>query len=130
VIAGAVVVKNTSIVLVNNFACDDDLVFEDNSAGDDDDACVFSASEGSVFDKSVASLVDKGDNSDNDQPDGSVLKLYKELSLLRANSINLDMYSRKEKVSIGLLEILQDTNTPLNAVSQILSWAAKSHESF
>jgi hypothetical protein len=66
----------------------------------------------SVSDESVASLFDKG-GGDNGQPDGSVLELYEEISRLRANPLGLDMYSRKEKVSIGILDILKDMNAPL-----------------
>ena len=111
---GVRVIKNSSVVV------------EDNFFGNDDDACVFAESEDGTSDKSVVSLIDTGDKG---QPDGSVLELYyEELSRLQANPLGLETYSRKEKVNIELLDILKDMNAPLNAFSQILTWAAKSNE--
>jgi hypothetical protein len=112
---GFPVIKNAAVV-----------VEEDIFVGYDDDACVFVESEDGTSDESVTSPIDTGDRG---QPDGSVLELYEELSRLQANPLGLDMYSRKEKVSIGLLDILKDMNAPLNAFSRILNWAAKSNES-
>ena len=83
--------KNASIIFEEKFACGDDFVSEEVFSGNDYDAGVFSASDGSVLDESVASLVDKGANGDNGQPDGSVLELYEELSCLRTNPLGLEV---------------------------------------
>jgi len=99
---------------------DDDVQFDD-----EDDVQLDDVDKQATTDKNGTVSTDE---EDFQQPDESVLKLYEELVLLRANPFGLERFSRDEKIHVELLQLLKDIKAPLKAFSLILNWAAKSNE--
>ena len=62
------------------------------------------------------------------EPDTGVLELYRLLTNLRSNPLELARFSLEEQVYISLLQLLKEIKAPLNAFTRILNWAAKAND--